>query len=104
MIPLLVVIALLTNVAFATDSINSGIIYVEGTELPLDKIYKDETRWIDEENKAIGLIDGPKGAWVTADFKVNAGGSNKLFLQTYLTAFVGNDKGNPALKGGYLYP
>ena len=42
------------------------------------------------------------GEWVTKTYHVTCWGSDKLFLETYLSAFVVNDKGEPACNGKFL--
>jgi hypothetical protein len=60
--------------------------------------------WTKAGNSDHHLVDGEGGRWVQESFTVNCAGSknDKMFLDTYVTAYVGNSKHEPACQGGYL--
>lgn len=59
-------------------------------------------RWLYADGRKYGLKAGCNGDWAEGDFIVTSWGSDKLSVNTYLTAYVVDGQGRASTTGGFL--
>ena len=59
-------------------------------------------QWLYVDAERYKLKEGCNGHFKADNFRVSSWGSNKMFINTYLSAFISNSKGDPSTTGGYL--